>query len=274
MSAGRAAWPWTGECLCGGRMNRIRVYFFYQIGAVLNQLTMLQPGMTVGNALPTLLNAETELNNLLNQTLMPLRTSVQFTTQLIDTIKRVSSRPDRDSALDWMDIHALGSALAQFSNTLNGDTSIADTYVLSPKAGYDTTTLATNGEALFHADLGAKVPEALPDVRAAAQCLAFELPTAAGFHLHRANESVLHRYYDAVTGGKPRPSGRNIGDYLRELNNQNVGDPKVRSALKDLKDLHRNPLIHPEHTLENIDEAIDLLGSIRSLVGHMLRAIS
>ena len=63
-----------------------------------------------------------------------------------------------------------------------------------------------------------------------------------------------------------------MGDYIAALTNQGAGDPIVLSALKDLKDLHRNPLIHPEHTLE-IDEAIALLGSIQSVIVHMLKAI-
>jgi hypothetical protein len=43
--------------------------------------------------------------------------------------------------------------------------------------------------------------------------------------------------------------------------------------LKDLKDLHRNPLIHPEHTLESVDQAIALLGSIQCVVVYMLKAV-
>src|SRR5262249_2774114 len=141
------------------------------------------------------------------------------------------------------------------------------------KRGYDTADLIERGTVLFPDDLVPKVPSAQLDVEQGARCLAFELPTAAGFHFHRANESVLHVYYDAVTCGKPRPSGRNIGDYLAELKKHNAGDPIVWSCLKDLKDMHRNPLIHPEHTLENIDEAIALLGQIHSVIVHMLRAI-
>jgi hypothetical protein len=132
------------------------------------------------------------------------------------------------------------------------------------KRGYDTTDLIERGAVLFPDDL---------DIEQGARCLAFELPTAAGFHFHRANESVLHRYYDAVTNGKPRLSGWNIGEYLAAFKAHQVGDPLVLSALKDLKDLHRNPLIHPEHTLESVDQAIALLGSIQCVVVYMLKAI-
>ena len=51
-----------------------------------------------------------------------------------------------------------------------------------------------------------------------------------------------------------------------ELNKLNAGDAKVKAALKDLKDLHRNPLIHPEQTLENVDDAIALMNGVHTAV--------
>lgn len=51
-----------------------------------------------------------------------------------------------------------------------------------------------------------------------------------------------------------------------ELNKLNAGDAKVKAALKDLKDLHRNPLIHPEQALENVDDAITLMNGVHTAV--------
>jgi len=73
-------------------------------------------------------------------------------------------------------------------------------------------------ETVFFSDsLSLKVPSAIDDLKQAMRCIAFELPTAAGFHLHRANESVLRCYWDSVTGGKARPKNGNMGIYLHEL---------------------------------------------------------
>ena len=66
---------------------------------------------------------------------------------------------------------------------------------------------------------------------------------------------------------------RNIGDYLSKLKELKKGDAKVLAALKDLKDLHRNPLVHPEHSLENADEAIALLGGVQAVIIPMLKEI-
>ena len=110
------------------------------------------------------------------------------------------------------------------------------------KRGYDVEELVSQGEGLFPDDLPNKVPEAVSDIQQATKCLAFELPTACGFH-RRLLKSVIRRYFDAVTGGAERPANRNIGDYLSKMKELGKGDAKVMAALKDLKDLHRNPLV-------------------------------
>jgi len=180
---------------------------------------------------------------------------------------------ERQEALNHYEAYQITSNATTFEHVLAAEFGLMDVYMVSKKRGYDTSDLIMNGIVLFPSDLPTKVPEAKSDIEQGARCLAFELATASAFHFHRANESVLHRYYDGVTGNLARPSGRNIGDYLKVLSDKNVGDPKVISCLRDLKDLHRNPLIHPEESLESIDEAIALLGSIQSAIIHMLKAI-
>jgi hypothetical protein len=106
-------------------------------------------------------------------------------------------------------------------------------YGVTRKAGSALPTLIENGAACFPTEIRSKAPEALPDLEQATRCIAFELFTAAGFHLDRANEAVLRRYWDAVTNGATRPASRNMGDYLNELNKLNAGDAKVKAALKD-----------------------------------------
>jgi hypothetical protein len=47
----------------------------------------------------------------------------------------------------------------------------------------------------------------------------------------------------------------------------------VKAALRDLKNLHRNPLIHPDHSLESADEAIALMNGIHTVMVYMLKEI-
>ena len=85
----------------------------------------------------------------------------------------------------------------------------------------------------------------------------------------RALEHVLRVYFDVASSGAARPKTNNMGDYLHELKEHNWGDEKVCACLKQIKDLHRNELIHPEVTL-SLDEALGLWGIVQSAISAML----
>jgi hypothetical protein len=261
----------------GGKMIRIDGSYLYSVGGSLRPLSQIQNTVKFSEAALPLYIAEGALRPFLFNSVFKLKTSLIKGNELLSAIVSVqtaiSQEQDQDKELGWFHAYTLSSAYTAFETILQAEMQLADIYLVTKKRGYDTSDLIERGWMLFPDDLLAKVPEALLDITQGSRCLAFELPTASAFHFHRANESVLHRYYDAVTGGKPRPNGRNIGDYINELMKHKVGDPKVLSALKDLKDLHRNPLIHPEHTLESIDEAVAVLGSIQSAIIYMLKEV-
>lgn len=141
---------------------------------------------------------------------------------------------------------------------------------MTPKGGYDATALIEYSEVLFPRELGVKVPECIADIRWAGKCIAFELGTAAGFHLLRALETVVLAYRKHVIPGNPdpNPNNRNFGQYIKDMEDNN-GEKKVISTLRQIKDLHRNSLFHPEDVL-TVDEAIRLLGIVVSAVGAML----
>jgi hypothetical protein len=179
----------------------------------------------------------------------------------------------REETVSEWQIKNLKEKYRVFENVLHATFRISSMYYVSPKGGYNTQYLTDYGESIFPRELGMKVPEALPDVQQATRCIAFELPTAAGFHLHRANESVLRVYWDNVTEGEARPKEGNMGVYLRELNRLRKGKESIREHLKSIKDFHRNPLMHPEQSLDSVGEAISLLAAIRCSIGYMLTEI-
>jgi hypothetical protein len=97
---------------------------------------------------------------------------------------------------------------------LLADLGVLHSYFVTQKGGFDTISLLAYGENLFPPELASKVRDALFDAREAGKCLAFELPTACGFHIFRATESVLRKYYMQVTNSTIAPKVRNIGVYL------------------------------------------------------------
>ena len=258
-------------------MIRIDGHYLYSIGGLLKPLGDINQSSTFANVWLPVLLADGPLYQLLYNSVFRFKTPLEKGAELLATIRELRTEAekeqDKDKAIGPLWAYRVSSAYIAFETILAAELRISDIYLVTKKRGYDTSDLIERGSPLFPDDLLPKVPEATLDVQQGARRLAFELPTASAFHFHRAAEAVLHRYYDAVTSGKLRPTGRNIGDYLSELNKHKAGDPKVLSALKDLKDLHRNPLIHPEDTLESVDEAIAVLGSIQSVIVHMLKAI-
>lgn len=96
--------------------------------------------------------------------------------------------------------------------------------------------------------------EAKREVEESGKCLSLERYTGSGFHVLRALESVVREYIIGVTGAPPKK--RDLGYYLDTLRD-NGADPKCISVLDGIRNLHRNPLMHPEDFL-NQDEAIGL----------------
>lgn len=257
-------------------MIRISLSYPYDLGLAFRRLreTMVE-GRPISTARFALSDAEDQLAGLFHPKAIyfqALRGALHQGGILYEAIKKLTTETDPSRKLDFLDIFSVLNALDGFEPVLKAELHAADAYFVSKKGGYDTIDLISQAEVLFPQDLPEKVPEAVADIQEAGKCLAFELGTAAGFHILRANEAVLLRYWDAVTSGEPRPKNRNLGSYIKKLEELNAGDAKVRATLRQIKDLHRNTLVHPEDVL-TIDEAIDLLGIIRSAISAMLRAI-
>lgn len=171
------------------------------------------------------------------------------------------------------EIREIQKEAKKFASFLEEELAKSDIYFVGNKAAYQTSALIDSGEKLFPDELSKKAPPAIFDVQQGARCLAFELWTASAFHFQRANESVVHVYWDHVSGGDPRPKRNSVGVYLDEMDNRNIGTPEVKAALRDLNSLHRNPLIHPEHNIESMHEAIALMNAIHNAIYSMLKEI-
>jgi hypothetical protein len=261
-------------------MQRLDGHYLYTLGHQIHGLAGIRSGASYSEVLGVVWLAETSLEPFLNSSIYRLRYSLQNAHVLLSWVKHVSAKAFgstdlQNDRIEDGDLANLKNALSVFETNLASEFALMDTYLVAPKGGYNTGELIENGGALFQPTLAAKVPVAIRDLRQATRCIAFELPTAAGFHLHRANEAVLHSYFDAVRGDldHPKENNRNMGIYIKLLDEKGLGEKRVRVALRDLKDLHRNPLIHPDHDLDTVEEAIDLLGAIRATIGAMLPSI-
>ncbi|OXE37173.1 MAG: hypothetical protein CGW95_03235 [Phenylobacterium zucineum] len=259
-------------------MQRTDGNYLYMLGCQLQPLHGINDGDTFGSVFSALIWAETSPDPFLHNSMYKLRHSLSSGENLLGWIRSIKDKLFASTDLsgdkiDPSDAHGLKYWLGTFEINLAAEFGQLPTYLVAKKGGYDTSDLIENGRVLFQPDLPAKVPEAIKDIEQATRCIAFEVPTAAGFHLHRANEAVLRRYFEAVAGDVPPPALATMGTYLATMRDKRLGDERVRSALSDLKDLHRNPLAHPGESLDSVEQAIDLLGAIRAAIGYMLKVI-
>lgn len=260
--------------LVGGSMLRISLSFFYGLGSVLRPIYAITPGIKLGDVWTALYSAESELNNLLTTSwFTPAMKTASYPGQrLAAALKLITDRTDFDGELSPTEVRSLTTPLTEFETVLKNELFIADTYFVTQKSWYDTGTLVSNAEQNFPSDLGIKVPRSIVDLREAGKCLAFELSTAAGFHVIRGTETVVRNYWTAVSKGKAHPRLKTIGNYAAEMEKHSLGNNKVVAALKQISTLHRNPLIHPDVSL-SLDDAIDIFGICRSAIGAMLKDI-
>ena len=261
-------------------MLRVDGAYIYEFGAQMRPLGNIADGDThVIDLYVPLVGAKKVLSEFVRTSVFSagLRAAQLPAQELLKKIDQYIS--DDVTKIEWSrtipgwEVTSLKNAFRKCEAVITAELQTAALYYVSAKGGFDTACLTDEGQVLFPSDLGHKVPGALADAKAGARCMAFDLPTAAGFHFHRATEAVLRAYFDEVAGKEHRPRSRNMGDYLKKMRDLKVGDAKVLDVLQSLKDLHRNPLMHPEDVIESADEAISLYAAVRAAIGYILDRI-
>ena len=256
-------------------MIRISLPYVFQVATELDALDRL-PSETVpvSEVRWTLIVARVALERLLRASVFAesFRSSVSLGADLLEYIREAERANPGDANIEDFELQVIKSVYQQYKIALLAELGVLPSYFVTRKGSHDTLSLLEQGHSLFPAALKDKAPEAIFDAAEAGKALAFELPTACGFHAFRVMEAVLRRYYALATGGNPAPKVRNIGAYVRGIRAVGGGDDRILSTLEQIARLHRNPLIHPEVALSP-DEAIATLGMAHSAVTSMLAVL-
>src|ERR1700722_18051912 len=272
--AARANWM-VAHPLGDAAVRRLNVGWFLDFGAVINGVANLPQGRTLEGDASSVLTRARDLLAIFSDAETPLSLEVSRPTaeNLLEAIdlafESLPSPPDDQ-------IKYLAEArkrAVELQLLLTQELNRQPVYHVFPKRAYDINVLIQDATKLFGDDARKTLsPEAIHDIQEAGKCLAFELPTAAAFHLMRAAETVIREYYALVVGQLPKPKHRNWGAYIKLLRENGAND-KIVSALEQIKDLHRNPILHPELQL-NLEEAVSLVGIIESVMSTMVSEIS
>jgi hypothetical protein len=259
---------WLSLPLVEGRMDRVNGYPIFQLGAALG---VMGNRAGIGDKLTDVAQQMFAAHNTLLQfldcavpSLMLSKEAAKNLIQELEGILRLERVRDPNAVLTPQEAGNLNTLLQHFSSVLFAELGALDLFILSRKLAYDMPTLIKEAEKALPDSITQHLgPAVISDIREAGKCLAFDVPTAVGFHLFRAVEAAILLYFP-VLNITTKPSDRNLGAYIKLLKDGGV-DPKVIGMLNHLKDHYRNPLIHPELFL-TFDDAASLFSFAMSAI--------
>jgi len=245
-----------------GTMKHLNVAAFYELGIVEEWLDEVAGRDPITNLAKLAIGAETIEKLLRGDVIRHSRRAAQG---LLDAIKAIEHGGTPDLPPGW-DMFQLKHALQNFDLNFREELAAAPVFFLTRKSGYDTDVLLCEAELLLSDRVQAALStESKADIREAGRCIALRIPTAAVFHILRVTERFLRMYYAVVTRNQPAPKSRDWGAYLRVLKTCPDMDMDIWTDLDRIRDKYRNPIIHPEDTVE-FDDVLPLFDRAKSVI--------
>jgi hypothetical protein len=192
--------------------------------------------------------------------------------ELTATLQTKIAEPEEPLGV-WL-VNEVREGATEFETVLRNECQMMDIYFISKKGTYSTKDLVENAHYQVPEPSRSQLPEQTKvDFDQAGKCIAFDVHTAAAFHLLRGTEAVIREYYELLVPGPKKANirMRNWGVYLKLMKAQN-GDTNVISLLNHMREAYRNPVMHPEENYS--DERVQVLfGLCVSAVVLLVQAI-
>ncbi len=220
-------------------MLKVNEFQFYELAVSIHPLTLVHKDQKYSEIIFDWMTAKTSLQTIFKQ--RSLEFCFEAANELYASLREVVP-DDWDEAVgrlhndDNAEEPKLGfkafsikKAAEKFETILNAELSNSDTYWISPKGTRKTSVLMTSARL----ELPQSVLQIIPDTAAieideAGRCMLFDNSTAAGFHLFRGTEAVIHAYYEKVVGTQPPKKARNWGAYIKTLNSKHANPQSHR----------------------------------------------
>lgn len=271
-------------------MRKINLFNIYRMAPQLDAIKHVSGEVTLQQALDPIFNASSALKALLEGQCgidlglsRPAAVDAQkWAEGLISQHFTFANTPNSDRQIDWnakipwYELQHLRFLIEKFEHVLAEELRAAATYFV-PRVGiYDTGMLVSAADAHLPIDESVAIPEfCRSEIRAAGVCMAFGLTTAAGFHLMRAVESMLRDY--CAVYGVTIPTNATMGACLAELKkpreNSTQMNQKTIREIDKIRELDRNPLMHPDTVLSTFDAQM-LFNQVSCAVASMARDVS
>jgi hypothetical protein len=258
-------------------MYHVNIFAFYNLGGAMKGLAPITHGGRFVDHEGLLRGTQTLLLRFTGGEFLPLARCLPWAKKLDDAINEILSKYSQrpDTFIDFIDSDDRKKvivAAVEFERELGHELAAFDVYHVPPKGTHATLALIEKAEANLPADVVSRFDsKTLNDVRQAGRCLALDAPTAAGFHILRAVESVIVKYIDKLTGKSHAPKNRNWGVYIKAIRDTG-GKTPVADYLYHMKETYRNPIMHPEIVLTP-DDAFSLFNASLSAIVQLDNAI-
>jgi hypothetical protein len=258
-------------------MKQINTFSLYELAKALQRIRDIptEPTLVTKDHAFTLFTANWWLDSFLKEQTIPLDVSLTPAQELSTWLERMAQKifavgVKGAPVIEAHELNLVRTRLDRFETVLNAELQKHLTYLVSQIGGLSMPLLVNKAEVNLPEDALPVIPDSVKkDFREAGRCLAFEVPTAAGFHAMRATEAVLRIYYKLVTGKEP--DRIDWGTCTQELK-KGRANQKVVQVLDQIRDLHRNPLMHPQDFL-TMKDAIGLFDIAKSAIGALAEEI-
>jgi hypothetical protein len=221
-------WP-----IRGTEMQRVNEFLFYDLAVKIHALTEQPDELKYSQVWWRWSQARDGLSELFSQ--RPLNFTATAANKLRDAISEVipdkfedmfakmqtlKQEGQQEPDLPYWNVYPVREAAKEFETVLRNECHIMDTYFLTQKGTYSTVDLVEHAHFQVPEPTRSKLPDLTKqDFDQGGKCIAFDVPTAAAFHLLRGTETVIREYYEVVVPGpkKATPKMRNWGTYIRLL---------------------------------------------------------
>jgi hypothetical protein len=260
----------------GGVVIKPRAYDFYSLAGYLYPLKNLKPGTPLSGDKATIeLLTYAKIGLLLftgdldNAKYMPSAfKQAKFLFDYMETDVTPAGKGTYDKELNETKVNGIKESLHDFETLLDDDLQNAPIFCCEEEAlgNLSVRKLLAGGHkgysAIARQHIEARCTEEIDE---SGRCLVYERSTASGYHILRAIELMILAYLQAIPGFTMPPINRqNWGEYIQQLKNHNA-DKGTIDQMQNLKDNHRNPLMHPQDTL-TMPEAVSLFAVGQSTI--------
>jgi hypothetical protein len=270
----------------GTSLDKLNLHFVYRLGATLGPLAGLTPESTTGDIIWACLDARSRLAEMFN-TLPALHLCRAKAKELDAAVSELMELFDRGQVPEFsvvpgpakvgeFEYSLISQKAAELQIILAEELQGLPAYHPQQIGIYDTPSLIERAEQILPDSTRAKLEKSVvSEIREAGKCLAFGLSTASAFHMMRATEAVMHQYYVRVCTPSSDATLTSWGAYIAELRKRlrpDKTDDEVTAMLQQVKDDHRNLIMHPEVVLsaEDAFALFDLAKAVISVIAARL----